>query len=63
MSKSIIKNKVKRTAINFQCHSDLWELVVNNAKDNFRSINGEILFCVKEQYKFEREVKEMEGIK
>lgn len=49
--------------INFECHPDLWELLVNNAKDNYRSLNGEALYCIKEQYKFEREVKEMEGEK
>jgi len=53
--------KTKRLCtIRFDNYPELWELLVNNAHDNCRSLNSEVMYCVKEQYKFERESKEWE---
>jgi len=56
-------NKSKRVTVRFDRHPEVWELLINNAHDNFRSLNDEVVYCVKEQYKFEHEVSEWEGKK
>ncbi len=54
-------NKYKRMTVRFDRYPDIWELLVNNAHDNCRSLNDEIVFCVRETYKFENDVKKWEG--
>jgi len=54
-------NSIKRITVRFERYPEIWELLINNAYDNCRSLNDEIIYCVKEQYKFEYEVKEWEG--
>jgi len=63
MKKGISKNKTKRLSVRFERYPEIWQLLVNNALDNCRSLNDEVIYCVKEQYKFEHEVKEWEGKK
>ena len=47
--------------VRFDRYPEILELLVNNSLDNCRSLNEEVIYCVKEQYKFEHEVKLMEG--
>jgi len=58
---AVVKNKpCMRMNVNFSRYPELWELIVNNARDNCRSLNSEIIHCIQEQYEFEHEVKEWE---
>ena len=63
MKKGTFKNKTKRLSVRFERYPEIWSLLVNSAHDNCRSLNDEVIYCVKEQYKFEHEVKEWEGKK
>lgn len=54
------KNPCKRLTVRFDRYPDIWELLVNNSLDNCRSLNDEVIFCVKEKYMFENEVAEWE---
>jgi len=58
--KMMPKRKTKRLSVRFEQYPELWELLVNNAYDNCRSLNSEVVNCVREQYKFEQEAKEWE---
>ena len=53
-------NNCKRVTIRFDRYPDVWELLVNKSIDHCRSLNDEVVYCVKEQYKFEQEVDEWE---
>ena len=63
MPKGRIKNKTKRLTLRFERYPDIWEALVNNAHDNCRSLNNEVIYCMKEQYKFENDVKDWENKK
>jgi len=63
MPKGKTKNRVKRITVRFDRYPDIWEALVNEAFDNCRSLNDQVVYCVKEQFKSEHEVQEWEAKK
>ena len=60
MVKDAIKNKSKRISVRFDRYPKIWKALFDAADDNCRRLNDEIVYCVKEQLKFECEVEKWE---
>ena len=52
--------ETKRLSVRFDRYASIWKKLVKSASDNCRSLNDEVVYCVKEQLKFEEEVKKWE---
>lgn len=55
-----MKESNKRITIRFDRYPGVLEKLTKSATENCRSINNEVVYCIKEQLQFECEVKDWE---